>query len=170
MRLVGDLELALVDLVLDGHGVLAVDGAADGDGSSEDGQNGSLHALGHGLVGDVLGDLEDLLEANVATVLDVLDLLAVTRGLLEGADQHGGGTGGDVNLGDAVLDGQAAGDLETLPLLGGLHDVLTNLLGVETEGTDLGGQGGGGGDLTSDGADDDDLLLIGVELRGHSCF
>ena len=44
-----------------------------------------------------------------------------------------------------VLDLELDGDLEALPLLGGLGDVISDLLGGQAEGTDLGGQGAGEG-------------------------
>jgi len=67
----------------------------------------------------------------------------------------------------SVLDGELDSDLETLPLAGGLGDVLTDFLGREAEGTDLGGQGGGGTDFASDHAELDDLDLIRVKLGRH---
>jgi hypothetical protein len=170
LALSGNLELAILDLGLDLPGVLTIDGATDGEGSAENGENSSLGGSGHRLEVDVLGDLQDLSEVNVAVVLHVLDFLAVTRGLLQGADQIGSSAGGDIDLSNTVLDGELAGDLETLPLLGGLLDILTDLLGIETKGTDLWGKGSGGRYFSSDGADDDDLLLIGVEFRGHIGF
>ena len=67
----------------------------------------------------------------------------------------------------SVLDGELDSDLETLPIAGGLGDVLTDFLGRETEGADLGGQGGGGTDLASDHTELDDLDLIRVKLGRH---
>ena len=37
----------------------------------------------------------------------------------------------------SVLDLELTGDLEALPVLGGLGDVVTDLLGRQTKGTDL---------------------------------
>jgi hypothetical protein len=82
-------------------------------------------------------------------VLDVLLLLAVTRRLLEGLDDKGRGGGNNGDSGLTVLDGQADGDTETLPVTSVLGDIFTNLLGRQTEGTDLGGQGGLGTDFTT---------------------
>ena len=62
-------------------------------------------------------------------MLTVLDLLAVTGGLLERLDDEGGSTGNDGDDGVTVLDGQADGDPEALHLLGGLGDIITDLLG-----------------------------------------
>ena len=59
-------------------------------------------------------NLNDLVKRDGLGVLDVLLLLAVTRGLLEGLDDEGGGGGNDRDGGLTVLDGQADGDAETL--------------------------------------------------------
>ena len=81
------------------------------------------------------------------------------------------GGGGEISclthLGLSVLDGQLDGDLQALPVSGGLHDVLSDLLGTETQGTDLGGQGGGGAHLSSHHAELDHSDLIGIELGRH---
>lgn len=61
--------------------------------------------------------------------LTVLDLLAVTRSLLQGLNDEGSGRRHDRDDGLSVLDGQADGDLQTLPVSGRLGDVVTNLLG-----------------------------------------
>lgn len=113
-------------------------------------------------------NLNDLVKRDGLGVLDVLLLLAVTRGLLEGLDDKGGGGGNDRDGGLTVLDGQADGDAETLPVASGLGDIFTDLLGRKTERTDLGRKGGRGTDLTSGGTEVNDLLLIGVEF-GSFC-
>jgi len=111
--------------------------------------------------------MEDVVHLDVTVVFDVLHLLPVPVGLLESLDDQGGGGGTDGNRGLSVLDGELDSDLETLPVPSGLGDVLSNLLGGETEGTDLGGEGRGGSDLTSDHAELDDLDLVGVKLGRH---
>ena len=72
---------------------------------------------------------DDLVERNVTSVLDVLLLLSVPRRLLQGLDDQTRSAGDDADLGLTVLDGQLDGDSETLPVTGGLGDVLTDLLG-----------------------------------------
>jgi hypothetical protein len=109
-------------------------------------------------------NLNDLVKRDALGVLDVLLLFAVARGLLEGLDHKGGGGGNDRDGGLTVLDGQADGDAETLPVASGLGDIFTDLLGRKTEGTDLGRKSGGGTDLTSGGTEVDNLLLVGIEL------
>lgn len=79
----------------------------------------------------------------------MLDLLAVTWGFLEGLDDQGGGRGHHLHAGLTVLDDELDGDLEALPVSSGLHDVVTDLLWGQTQGTDLGGQGGGGGHFST---------------------
>ncbi len=84
-------------------GVLAIDGAADRLGSTKDLLDGAGHLAGHGATAHGLGDLDDLLEGDVAGVLDVLLLLAVTGGLAESADDKGRRRGDDGDLGSAVF-------------------------------------------------------------------
>merc|ERR1719391_215328 len=103
----------------------------------------------------------------VPVVLDILHLLPVPRGLLQGLDDEGSGGGNNRDGGPSVLDLQLNRHLQTLPLGGVLGNVVTNLLGGETQGTHLGGKGGGGSNLSSDGSQVDVLHLIGIKLRGH---
>ena len=119
---------------------LTIDGASDGLSGAQDllHDSGQLLGLGPGLHHP--GGVDDVVHGDVAVVLDVLHLLPVPGGLLEGLDDEGGGRGDDADLGLPVLDGQLDGDLQALPFGGGLGDVLANLLGGETQGTDLGGQ------------------------------
>lgn len=59
------------------------------------------------------GNLDNVIERDGLGVLDVLLLLAVTGGLLEGLDDEGGGgrNNGDGSL--TVLDAELDGDTET---------------------------------------------------------
>ena len=66
-----------------------------------------------------------------------------------------------------VLDCELDGDLQTLPVSCCLHDVLSDLLRRQTQGTDLRGQGGGGSHLASHHAELDHFDLIGIELGRH---
>ena len=90
-------------------------------------------------------------------MLDVLHFLAIAWGLLQGLDDESGRRGNNVDGGLTILDGQPDRDLQAFPVLSGLGDVVTDLLGGETEGTDLGSEGGSGGNFTSDGPQADDL-------------
>jgi hypothetical protein len=162
--LLRDLNLAGLDVVGDGLGAAAVDLAAGGESSSEDLLDGTLKVLGHGLEPHGAGNGDDLIERNALGVLDVLLLLAVPGGLLEGLDdqRRSGGDNRDGSL--TVLDGQLDSDAQTLPVTGSLGDIFTDLLGRETERTDLGGKSGRGTNLTTGGTEVDDLDLGGVEL------
>ena len=126
----------------------------------------------------------DVLHGDVTVVLDVLHLLAVTVGLLQSLDNHSSGGGADSDLKIFELRGKTKnisapdlrlpvlhreldGDLQTLPVSGGLHDVLTDLLRTETKGTDLGSQGRGGSHLATDHAELDHTDLIWIEFGRH---
>jgi hypothetical protein len=52
-------------------------------------------------------------------------------------------------------------------VLGTLLDIITDLLGGETEGTELGGKRGHGGGLATDSAEHDDGNGRGIKLGGH---
>ena len=86
-------------------------------------------SLGHGAAAQLAGNGDDLTEGNRAAVLDVLHLLAVTGGLLQRAQHEGGGAGAHFDGGVAVLAGKLASDRQTLPVLGSLLDIITDLLG-----------------------------------------
>lgn len=143
------VNLARLDVIGDILGAAAVDLAADGESSTEDLKDTTTELLGHRAGAHDAGNLDDLIHRNGLRVLDVLLLLAVTGRLLEGLDDEGrsGGNNGDGGL--TVLDGQADGNTETLPVASVLGDVFTNLLGRQTEGTNLGGQSGLSADLTT---------------------
>ena len=121
------LDLARLNLVRDILGAAAVDLAASAESSSENLLDGTLQVLGHRLEAHGAGDLNDLIERNALGVLDVLLLLAITRGLLEGLDNERRGGGNDGDGGLTVLDGQPDSDAETLPVASGLGDIFTDL-------------------------------------------
>merc|ERR1712025_290792 len=74
---------------------------------------------------------------------------------------------GNRDGGLSVLNLQLDGNLQALPLSGVLGNVVTNLLGRQTQRTDLGGQRGGGSDLASNGSEVDVFHLIGIKLGRH---
>jgi hypothetical protein len=125
--LLGDLDLAGLDVVRDVLGAAAVDLAASAESSSDNLENGTLQVLGHGLEAHGAGNGDDLIEGNALGVLDILLLLAVPGRLLEGLDDERGSGGNDGDSGLTVLDGQPDGDTETLPVTSGLGDIFTNL-------------------------------------------
>ena len=151
-----DGDGAVVDGSDDVAGVLVVDSAANGVGGAEDLLDGTRHLAGDGAAAHNLGDLDDVLEGDVA----VVGLVGV---VVQGLDDEGSGGGDDRHGCLAVDDDQLDGDLHSHPVHGGLLDLLTHNLGGHTEGTNLGGQGGGSADLTAGGAHVDDL---GFHVRG----
>jgi len=161
-----DFDLTVVDLGLDSAGVFAVDGAADGDGGSENLLDGAGEVGSVGLGAHLLGDFNNVVELDLAVVDGVLNLLSVTWGLFECLEQQGrcGGQHGHKAL--SVLDHNLNVNLDSFPREGGLLDVFADLLGGQTEGTALGGERGGGGDLTTNYLQVDVLLLVGV----NRCF
>jgi hypothetical protein len=106
---------------------------------TEDFLDGAREFTGKGLVTHGTGDFNDIVQGDVATVLDVLFLLTIPWGFLQGLDDQRRGRGHNGHLSLTVLDGQLDSDTETLPFLGTLGDIFTNLLGGKTERTDLGG-------------------------------
>ena len=140
-------------------GILTIDSAADRLGGAEDLLHAARELTGHGPGPHDAGGLDDVVHGDVAAVLDVLDLLPVPGGLLEGLDDEGSGGGHHRALGLPVLDTELNSDLETLPVSGGLGDVISNLLGRETKGTDLGGKRGGSSNLASDSSQVDEFNL-----------
>jgi hypothetical protein len=165
--LLRNVNLASLDVVRDILGAAAIDLAADGESSTENLENTTAELLGHGAGAHGAGNLDDVIHGDGLGVLDVLLLLAVTGRLLEGLDDEGRSGGHNRDGGLTVLDGQADGDAETLPVASGLGNIFTDLLGRKTERTDLGRKGGRGTDLTSGGTEVDNLLLVGIELGRH---
>ncbi|KAI9367870.1 hypothetical protein BJX61DRAFT_526488 [Aspergillus egyptiacus] len=163
----GDVNLAGLDVVADILGATAVDLATDGESSTEDLKNGTLELLGEGAAAHLAGNVDDFIEGDRLGVLDVLLLLAVTRRLLQGLDDEGRGGGHNRDLSLTVLDGELDSNTETFPVTSVLGNIFTNLLGRQTERTDLRSQSGLGSDLTTSHTEVDDLHLIGVELRSY---
>lgn len=73
-------------------------------------------------------------------MLNVLLLLLVTYGLLKGTNNKGRSRWNNRNSSLTVLDSQLNGNAQTLPVLGSLGNVLTNLLGRQTQRTNLRGK------------------------------
>ena len=94
-------------------GSVTIDRAADRLSGAEDLLNGALQLARHGAFPHDAGDVDDLVEGNVAAVFDVLDLLAVTWGLLEGADEKRRGAGNHAHRRLTILNRQLHGDAKT---------------------------------------------------------
>ena len=95
-------------------GSVTIDGAADRLGGAQDLLDGALQLARHGALPHDAGNVDNLVEGNIAAVFDVLDLLAVTWGLLEGADEQRRGAGNHAYRRLTILDRQLDGDAETL--------------------------------------------------------
>mmetsp|Transcript_51134 Transcript_51134/g.132782 ORF Transcript_51134/g.132782 Transcript_51134/m.132782 type:complete len:209 (-) Transcript_51134:120-746(-) len=134
-------QRALVDLVDEVVRILALHAATRGLRGAQNLQNSARERLGERARAHDARNTVDLLERHGARVLDVLDLLAVTRGLLESLDHERSGRRHDLNLGLTVLHDELARHAQALPLTRGrLDDVIANLLRRHAERTDLGGQ------------------------------
>lgn len=108
------INLASIDLILDNLGALSIDLAADREGGTQDLLDGAGQGLGERLEPHGPGNVDDLLKRDRLAVLDVLLLLSVTWGLLQGTDDEGGGCGDDGDGGLTVLDGELDRDTEAL--------------------------------------------------------
>merc|ERR1740128_522024 len=163
----GAVDGAIVDTIDDIVRVLTVHSAADRLCGAKNFLHGAGELLGHGPRPHDPGSGDNVLHGDVTGVLDVLHLLPVPRWLLERLDDQSSGRWDHGDGGLTVLDTQLAGHLKSLPLLSGLSDVISDLLGRQSQGTDLGGQGAGSSDLSSYSPQVDKLNLCGVELGSH---
>merc|ERR1719411_2158243 len=143
----GALDGSVIDTVDDVMRIHAVHGAAHGLRGAENLLHVAAELLAHGAGPHHAGSLDDVVHRDVAVVFDVLNLLPVPGRLLQRLDDEGGGGG---NHG-----------------AGGLGNVVSDLLGGQTEGTNLWGKGRGCADLASDRSQVDILDLIGIELGTH---
>merc|ERR1712038_210075 len=84
------VDLAIIDLVDDVVRVLAVDGAADRLGRSQDLLHHPRELPGHRPRPHHPGGVDDVIQADVAAVLDVLDLLPVPGRFFQGFYHEGG--------------------------------------------------------------------------------
>ena len=84
---------SVIDLVNDVVRSLAVNSAADRLGCPQDLLDDPTELPGHGPGSHHTGSLVDVFDGDVATVLDVLHLLPVPGGLLQGLDDEGRGGG-----------------------------------------------------------------------------
>ena len=133
----GALDGSVVDAVDDVMRIHAVHGAADGLRGAENLLHAAAELLAHGARPHHAGSLDNVVHRDVAVVLDVLNLLPVPGRLLQRLDDEGGGGGNHGAGGLSVLHLQLHGHLQTLPVAGGLGNVVSDLLGGKTEGTNL---------------------------------
>merc|ERR1711908_8757 len=137
--LVRNRDGAVVDCLDDIVRIPAFDVAASGLRRAKNLLDGPDELTGHRTRTHDPRDGDDLGERDVSGVLNVLDLLAVTLRLLEGLDDQGRRRRDDPNLSLPVLADQLHGDTKALPLLGGLGNIITDLLRRHTQRTNLGG-------------------------------
>lgn len=105
---------------------LSVNLAANAERGAQNLQDNTLEALGERLEPHRPRNVDDLVEADRLVVLDVLLLLPVAGGLLEGADDERRGGGDNRDGGLTVLDRELDGHAETL-----LHVGRTAVLSLE---------------------------------------
>ena len=117
--------------------VHAVNGATDRLGCSKNLLHAAGELTGHGARPHHSGSIDDIIHGDVTVVLDVLHFLPVPWGFLQGLDDESRSRRNDCNRGLSVLDLQLDGDLQTFPVTSCLSDVISNLLGGKTKGTDL---------------------------------
>eukprot|EP00091_Calanus_sinicus_P004564 TRINITY_DN148_c0_g1_i11.p2 TRINITY_DN148_c0_g1~~TRINITY_DN148_c0_g1_i11.p2 ORF type:complete len:136 (+),score=34.65 TRINITY_DN148_c0_g1_i11:81-488(+) len=120
--------------------ILAVNSAADRLGGAEDLLHDAGELAGHRAGPHDAGGVDDIIHGDVPAVLDVLDLLPVPWRLLEGLDDEGGSRRNHGASGLPVLDLELDSHLQTFPVSGSLGNVVTNLLGRQTKGSNLGGR------------------------------
>ena len=145
------LELSSVDTGSAVSSRLAINGASEGAGGSQDLLASSIHVLGHRFVmlSHGLGDSEDIIELDVSLVGDVLGLFSVSGSFLEGFDQHTSGVGQNFDRALSVKDCDLNMDFDSLPLGGGLLDVFSDFLGWHTDRSALGCEGSSTGDFSA---------------------
>jgi len=152
-------------------GVFTVDGAANRVGGTQHLLAHTSQVLGHRSLSHDPGSAQDIVPGDVTVVEDVLDLLSVTWGLLERLDDHRASAGHNADGSLTVLDGQLDGDLQALPLLGVLANIVTNLLGRKAERADLGRQRGSRRNFATDGSQanrgDGGRVKLGRHLEGN---
>merc|ERR1712226_1052801 len=78
-----------------------------------------------------------------------------------------GSRGDDGAGGLPVLDLQLHSHLEALPVSSCLGNVISDFLGLQAKGSNLGGKGAGSSDFATDSPQVDILHLSGVKLRSH---
>lgn len=165
------LDLSALNIIADILWASSINLAADAERRTEDLLNRTLQLLCQRLEPHRACNLNNLIESDGLAVLDVLLLLPVARGLLEGLDDEGRGgwDNGDSCL--TVLDRKSDGDTESFllrqtllaptllpflkfvgaayPVASCLCDIFSDLLWGETKRTDLGSERRRCADLTT---------------------
>lgn len=123
--------------------VLLTDGATKGNTGAEDFFAGTvklnsvrLLSISHGV-----GNLDDVIEANVSVVQNVLNLLSIPWWFLQSLNDQGRGGWEHLDCALSVLHSNLNFDFHTSPLGSGLLDIFTDFLGWETNWTTFGSEG-----------------------------
>lgn len=165
------VNLASLDIIRHILRAAAVDLAADRERGTQDLADGAAELLGEAAEAHGARDVDDVVQGDRLVVLDVLLLLAVTGGLLQGLDDQRRRRRHNRDLGLTVLDGELDRDTEAFlstefgsarlfghhlaqqagpyPVTRVLGNVFTNLLGRQTKRSDLGSQSRLSSDLTT---------------------
>lgn len=109
---------------------------------SQDLTDGAAELTGKGLAAHLAGNINNLIQGQVTVMLNVLFLLTITRGLLQGLDDHAGSAGLHLKGGNTVGNSELNTDTEALVVKSGLGNIILDLLSGDTEGTNLLGQSG----------------------------
>lgn len=153
------LDLSALNIITDILWTSSINLAANAECRSEDLLDRTGERLCQRLEPHRACDLNDLIESDGLAVLDVLLLLPVARGLLEGLDDEGRGGWDNGNRCLTVLDRKSDGDTESFllrqtqlasmlllfvgfvgrayPVASCLCDIFSDLLGGKTKRTDL---------------------------------
>jgi hypothetical protein len=97
-----DFKFTVLDLLLDVLRVLTIYCATDRNASAKHFTHGTGHSLAHGTPPHDLTRINNASEGKVTIMLDVLNLLAVTLGLLKSLDEKRGGRGDKGDLGERI--------------------------------------------------------------------
>merc|ERR1740121_3409558 len=165
----GALELLVVDRLLDICGLHAVDRATNRPARAKYLLHRARERLGQTLATHLPGDVEESILCDVAAMLDVLGLLAVTHGLLQLLDEKARGVRLHIDLRSTVLDGEPHCHTDAFPGASALHDVVSHLLWRHAQGPHLGCEHGGRGLPPAVLAQLHNLDLVGIELGRHCC-
>lgn len=112
------VNLACLDRIADSLGALAIHLAANRESSTQNLLHDTLQGLGERLEAHRSCNLDNLVQGDRLVVLDVLLLLAVTRGLLQSANDERRGCRNDGHGGLTVLDRKLDSNAETLLYIG----------------------------------------------------
>ncbi len=164
------LNLSTFDIIRDILWTSAINLASNAESRAQNLLNTTLQLLRQGLESHRTCNFNDLIQCDRLAVLDVLLLLSVAGGLLEGLDDQRRCWGDDWNGGLSVLDSESDGDTESFllrdftispqssslisnncayPVSSCLCNIFSDLLWRQTKRTDLGSKSGRSTNFTS---------------------